>query len=172
MDGHGATVSSVVDVAPEAVAMVPADPRAFDGIVVGSRRIRWFDARWPDVGTRFHHTVGLGPVTVQRLRPAGGHPAPLARLDLERHGLRWAHAPSVLAHPARDGPAVVLHRSPEATAAALARAVPGDGDAWLQLYGRWIRDGRAVLRALPPAAGCRSRTRDGRSATIARRGRS
>ncbi len=45
--------------------MVLADPRAYDGIVVGSRRIRWFDPRWPEPGSRFHHTLGLGPLTVR-----------------------------------------------------------------------------------------------------------
>lgn len=60
-----ATVSAHLDVPVEAVASVLTDPRAYDGIVVGSRRIRWFDARWPDEGTNIHHTVGFGPVTVR-----------------------------------------------------------------------------------------------------------
>ena len=42
-----------------------ADPRTYDGVVVGSRRIRWFDPHWPEPGTTFHHTVGFGPVTVR-----------------------------------------------------------------------------------------------------------
>lgn len=61
----GATSSRVMDVSPEAVALVLSDPRAYDGVVVGSRRIRWFDARWPEVGSRFHHTIGFGPVTIR-----------------------------------------------------------------------------------------------------------
>jgi hypothetical protein len=39
---------------------VLADPRSYDGVVVGSKRIRWFDARWPEPGTQFHHSVGFG----------------------------------------------------------------------------------------------------------------
>ncbi len=62
---RGATVGRTLDAPPEAVAMVLADPRAYDGIVVGSRRIRWFDPRWPEPGSRFHHTLGLGPLTVR-----------------------------------------------------------------------------------------------------------
>ena len=62
---HGATVGRTLDAPPEAVAMVLADPRAYDGVVVGSRRIRWFDPRWPEPGSRFHHTLGLGPLTVR-----------------------------------------------------------------------------------------------------------
>src|SRR3990170_4377232 len=36
---------------------------------------------------------------------------PLAALGLEDHGLRWAHSPLVLAHPASDGTCAVLSRS-------------------------------------------------------------
>jgi Polyketide cyclase / dehydrase and lipid transport len=61
----GATSSGVLDVPVEAVAMVLADPRLYDGVVVGSRRIRWFDPRWPEPGTRFDHTIGFGPVTIR-----------------------------------------------------------------------------------------------------------
>ena|SRR5215207_499018 len=48
----------------DAVASVFADPRTYDGIVVGSRRIRWFDPNWPAVGSRFDHTIGFGPITI------------------------------------------------------------------------------------------------------------
>ncbi len=74
-------------------------------------------------------------------------PAPLAALDLESHGLRWAQAPAVVAHPRDHGPAAVLHRSPGDTAAGLEADAPGDGDAWMRLFARWQREGTAVLRA-------------------------
>jgi hypothetical protein len=61
----GATATAVLDASPEEVSRVLADPRTYDGVVVGSRRIRWFDARWPDVGTRFHHNVGFGPMVIR-----------------------------------------------------------------------------------------------------------
>ncbi|HEX6424241.1 MAG TPA: NAD(P)/FAD-dependent oxidoreductase [Acidimicrobiales bacterium] len=99
--------------------------------------------------------------------PLAADPAPISRLGLERHGLRWAHAPAVVAHPVADGPAALLHRSPEATAAALDRDAPGDGSAWLELAERWDRQGRAVLRALlgpfpPVRAGVAALARIGR----------
>ena len=73
--------------------------------------------------------------------PLAHPPAPLARLDLEAHGLAWAQAPAVVAHPRADGPAAVLHRAPEATAAGLDATAPGDGEAWLRLHDRWQREG-------------------------------
>ena len=42
-----ATVARVIGAPPDAVAAVLADARSNDGVVVGSKRIRWFDARWP-----------------------------------------------------------------------------------------------------------------------------
>lgn len=83
----------------------------------------------------------------------------LRALELERHGLRWAHAPSVLAHPLRpDGDeAAVLHRDRERTAAGLAEHDPRDGDAWLALCRRWDVVGEPFLRTLftafPPVRG-------------------
>ena len=80
----------------------------------------------------------------------------LRALELDRHGLRWAHAPAVLAHPARpDGaPAAVLHRDRERTAEGLG---PRDGEAWLRLCAQWDQVGDAVLRsvftAFPPVRG-------------------
>lgn len=99
--------------------------------------------------------------------PLAVAPAPISRLDLERHGLRWAHAPAVVAHPVPGGPAAVLHRAPEATAASLDREAPGDGLAWLELADRWDRQGRAVMRALlgpfpPVRAGAAALARIGR----------
>lgn len=60
-----ATVDAHLDAPVDAVASVLADPRAYDGVVVGSRRIRWFDPRWPAPGSRIHHTVGFGPLTIR-----------------------------------------------------------------------------------------------------------
>src|SRR5437763_10171046 len=40
--------------------------------------------------------------------PFGAASPVLRSLGLDRHGLRWVHAPAVLAHPTPDGPAAVL----------------------------------------------------------------
>ena len=54
----------------------------------------------------------------------------IAELHLEDHGLRWCHAPTVLAHPTRDGTCPVIDRDIEKTCASLEALHPGDGDAW------------------------------------------
>ena len=75
-------------------------------------------------------------------------------LELERHGLRWVQAPTVLAHQLDDGRAAVLHRDPDATAAALEEWAPGDGQAWLDMFAHWrsIRDDLlgALFTPFPP----------------------
>jgi hypothetical protein len=60
-----ATVERVIEAPPDAVAAVLADARSYDGFVVGSKRIRWFDARWPEPGTRFHHSVGFAVLHIR-----------------------------------------------------------------------------------------------------------
>ena len=72
----------------------------------------------------------------------------LRSLDLESHGLRWRRAEVALAHPTRDGTCAEVHADPDATAASLDAFAPGDGDAWLRLYGLWEEVGRHVVDAL------------------------
>jgi phytoene dehydrogenase-like protein len=72
----------------------------------------------------------------------------LRSLELDRHGLRWTHAPVVLAHLRPQQPAVLLHRDPVRTATGLEREQPGDGGAWRQLHEQWVRFGPAMMDAL------------------------
>ncbi len=44
---------------------VVGDPRAYGYFVPGTRRIREFDARWPDPGSRIRHTLGLEPLVIR-----------------------------------------------------------------------------------------------------------
>ena len=78
---------------------------------------------------------------------AAASPA-IAHLGLEDHGLRWRHAPAVLAHPLPDGRAALLHRDVEQTAANLESFAPGDGEAWVRLYRQWDRVRDDLLAAL------------------------
>ena len=57
--------TSVFAAAPERVFGVLEDPRSLAYFVVGSRNIRRFDPRWPELHTEVHHTVGLGPLAIR-----------------------------------------------------------------------------------------------------------
>lgn len=50
---------------PQKVFDVLSDPRSYGYWVVGSKEIRASDPDWPRPGTRFHHTVGIGPLTIR-----------------------------------------------------------------------------------------------------------
>lgn len=87
-------------------------------------------------------------------------------LDLGAHGLTWVSAPAVLAHALDDGRSVVLHDSPEDTAASVEEFAAGDGDAWLRMYAGWRRVRDPFLDALftpfpPVRAGVRTLRRLG-----------
>lgn len=69
-------------------------------------------------------------------------------LDLHEHGLRWAHAPHVLAHVFPDGRCAVLSRDPDRTAESVDRFGSGDGAAWLRTLAEYERIREPLLAAL------------------------
>ncbi|MCU1601338.1 MAG: crtI, partial [Frankiales bacterium] len=79
----------------------------------------------------------------------------LADLQLEQHGLRWRHAPSVLAHPLHDGRTAVLSRDLDVTSASVAAFDARDGEAWRALAQQWSALQPDVVNTLmgpfPPA---------------------
>ncbi|MDX3095566.1 NAD(P)/FAD-dependent oxidoreductase [Streptomyces sp. ME19-03-3] len=96
-------------------------------------------------------------------------------LGLHREGLRWTHAPAVVAHPLLDGRCAVLHRRAVDTAAVLDADTDGDGAAWLRLCTAWDRLGDDLVDALftpfpPVRAGLRlaARLRAGGGLRMAR----
>ncbi|HTZ43920.1 MAG TPA: NAD(P)/FAD-dependent oxidoreductase [Jatrophihabitans sp.] len=81
-------------------------------------------------------------------------------LGLHEHGLRWTHAPDVLAHVFPDDRCAVLSRDLDRTAASLDGFSAGDGAAWRRLTGDWARIEEPLLAALfspLPALGPASR---------------
>lgn len=78
----------------------------------------------------------------------------LRSLRLEDHGLRWRHAPAVLAHAFPDGRHVLLSRHVEETVKSLEAFNPADADAWHAEieYWRRVRDGvlDVVFSPFPP----------------------
>jgi uncharacterized protein YndB with AHSA1/START domain len=59
-----ATNERFMAVPPEAVWAVLADPDGYAYWVVGSKLIRDAEPAWPAPGSKFHHTIGVGPLTL------------------------------------------------------------------------------------------------------------
>jgi uncharacterized protein YndB with AHSA1/START domain len=53
-----------MEVPPERVFDVLSDPYCYDDWVVGAKDIRGVEGPWPEPGSRFHHTVGVGPLNL------------------------------------------------------------------------------------------------------------
>ncbi|WP_030841213.1 phytoene desaturase family protein [Streptomyces sp. NRRL S-475] len=112
----------------------------------------------PEPGGAVRHDRGVDPAFVNDLfssfYPLAAASPVLATLRLEDHGLRWSHAPSVLAHPLTDGGCAVLDRNLDITAASLDTFEPGDGAAWRRLHQVWqgLRPGLlgALFTPFPP----------------------
>ena len=95
----------------------------------------------PEPGGAVRHDRGVDPDFVSDVfssfYPLAAASPILAGLRLDEHGLRWSHAPSVVAHPLTDGRCALLDRDVEVTAASLEAFAPGDGDAWRRLHDIW-----------------------------------
>ena len=105
---------------PRVVFDVLSDAEAYGYWVVGSKRIRDADPDWPEPGSRFDHTVGVGPVTIRddtkveevarderlvlhaRFRPLGSAEIAL-RLEPEGSGTRVTMEERPLGGPAARG---------------------------------------------------------------------
>lgn len=104
--------------------------------------------------------------------PLGAVSPVLAELGLAEHGLRWRHAPEVLAHVLPDDRHVVLSRDLDRTAASLAAFAPADADAWRAEYARWQRIREpllaAITRPFPPVRAVAGLTRASGAAELLR----
>jgi len=81
------------------------------------------------------------------VHPMGAVSPWFRELPLEQHGLRWLYPKASVAHPLDDGPAVLLRRSIEETAAGL----EVDGRAYRRLLEPYLRDAPGFMKdALAP----------------------
>jgi uncharacterized protein YndB with AHSA1/START domain len=78
-------------VPPSAVWDALADPRGYAYWVVGSKHVRDADPGVPAEGTRFHHTIGIGPLTLRdHTEVIEAHPPRLLRLRAKARPLGTA----------------------------------------------------------------------------------
>jgi phytoene dehydrogenase-like protein len=89
--------------------------------------------------------------------PLAGVPGPIRSLGLEAYGLRWSHAPDVLAHVFPDGRTAVISRDVARTSSSVGTFAPEDGARWSSLAREWDRVGPPLLRTIlgpfPPFRG-------------------
>jgi phytoene dehydrogenase-like protein len=90
--------------------------------------------------------------------PLGAASPVMARLDLERWGVRWRQAPVVIGHPFLDGRSAILSMDIDATCESLDSFGAGQGDRWRSLFGRWQEVRGPLLQSLlgapfPPVVG-------------------
>jgi hypothetical protein len=79
-----AHTETIIHAQREAVFAVLNDPRAYQRFVVGTKRVRSFDPRWPEPGSELHHTVGIGPLAL-RDKTEAAESDPLDRLVVRPH---------------------------------------------------------------------------------------
>ena len=107
-----ARTSTHVDASPEQVFAVLDDAKTYEFWVVGSKEIRDVDADWPAEGSSFHHSVGVGPLTVKDSTSV------LERVPPRRLKLRARARPTGIAHvtievePSNGGSEVTIDEIP------------------------------------------------------------
>ena len=139
---------------------------AFDAVVIGAGHNGLVaanllaDAGWsvlvveeqpvPGGAVRSDHVTEPGFVTdlFSSFYPLTAASPVFRRLGLERHGLRWSHAPLVLADPTEDGRCAILSRDLNETATSLESSAAGDGDAWQRLVADYRRIREPLLDTL------------------------
>lgn len=106
-------------VAPEAVWAALADAGGYGYWVVGSKDIREVDPGWPAPGSKFHHTIGVGPFKVSDHTEAlEAHPPELLRLRAKGRPFGTAQVTMEMA-PADGGTLVRMTEQPDGLTAVL-----------------------------------------------------
>jgi len=107
-------------VPPEAVWESLADPGGYGYWVVGSKVIRDADPDWPAPGSKFHHTVGLGPFALSDHTEAlDADPPRLLRMRAKGRPLGTVTV--TMEMTARDGGTIVrMTESPDGLSSLLA----------------------------------------------------
>ena len=112
-----ATIERFMPVPPTAVWDSLADAGGYGYWVVGSKLIRDADPGWPAPGTKFHHTVGVGPIKISDHTEATESEAPrLLRMRTKARPLGTAKVTMELT-PAQGGTVVRMTENPDGLSA-------------------------------------------------------
>lgn len=110
---------------PAAVYALLTDGFRYAEWVVGTKRVRTVEPDWPKPGTRFHHTIGVGPLATddhtevlafedggQVVLKAHGWPTGAARVTISAEEAPGGGSDVVLEEVPIEGPAKRLHCAP------------------------------------------------------------
>jgi uncharacterized protein YndB with AHSA1/START domain len=115
-----ATNERFIPVPTETVWESLADPSGYGYWVVGSKVIRDADPEWPAPGSRFHHTIGVGPIKVSDYTEAlDADPPRLLRMRAKGRPLGTATV-TVEMTPRDGGTVVRLTENPDGLTSLLA----------------------------------------------------
>jgi carbon monoxide dehydrogenase subunit G len=111
---------------PDRVWAVLADPERYGDWVVGAQNVRDADANWPAVGSKLHHSTGVGPLRVDDETSVEASERPKRLVLLAKVGVVGAFR---VALDLRATPAGTTVRMNEEPVAGLADHVPGTDSA-------------------------------------------
>ena len=131
-----ATNQRLMPVPPDAVWRALADPSGYAHWVVGSKEVRDADPGFPAAGTRFHHTIGFGPLTLRDHTEV---------IEAEQPGYLWLRAKG----------------RPLGTAKVILRMTAADGGTSVEMYER--PDGSYAFLSLNPLVHWLTRKRNAES---------
>jgi uncharacterized protein YndB with AHSA1/START domain len=115
-----------IDAPPERVWEVLASPECFADWVVGAKDVRDADDTWPAVGSKLHHSTGVGPLTIDdETRVEAAEPATRLVL-LADVGAAGSFRVTLELRPTPTGTKLWMHEEP---VAGLAGHVPGTDSA-------------------------------------------
>ncbi len=139
-------------------------PRRVDAVVIGSgpnglvSAVELADAGWDVLVLEAEETFGGAVRSTTEDgwvsdRYSSNYPLGMASpvfraMELEKFGLKWAHAPLPLAHLLDPETSAAIHPDPNDTAASISKDHPADGDAWLDLYSKYVKIREPFLQSL------------------------
>ena len=115
-----------IDAPPERVWEVLANPESFDDWVVGAKDVRDADDTWPAVGSKLHHSSGVGPLTIDDETRVEASDPPHRLVLLAQLGAAGAFRVTLELRATRAGTKLWLNEEP---VAGLADHVPGTDSA-------------------------------------------
>ena len=115
-----------IGASPEQVWAVLADPENFDDWVVGAKDVRDADASWPAVGSKLHHSTGVGPLTVDDQTSVEVSEPPTRLVLLAQVGAVGSFRVTLELRPTPAGTQLWMHEEP---VEGIADHVPGTDSA-------------------------------------------